>query len=130
MTDASGWLWAWALAIPETAPDQDAAWEFVSWATGPDYLARPPRTSPVAGQPCPRARASRSTRTPNYQEAAAAFADRTLEAMQAAPIDNPGMQPRPGLPGVQFVGVPQFQDVGTRCTRGVLGGHRRQQVGR
>ncbi len=39
VTDASGWLWSWALAIPETAPDKDAAWEYVSWATGPQYLA-------------------------------------------------------------------------------------------
>ena len=36
--------------------------------------------------------------------------------MQAAPIDNPGTTPRPGLPGVQFVGVPEWQDVWTRCT--------------
>ena len=36
--------------------------------------------------------------------------------MLAAPIDNPGTTPRPGLPGVQYVGVPEFQDVGTRCT--------------
>ena len=39
VTDASGWLWSWALAIPETAPDKDTAWEFVKWATGPQYLA-------------------------------------------------------------------------------------------
>jgi len=36
--------------------------------------------------------------------------------MLAAPINNPGTTPRPGLPGVQYVGVPEFQDVGTRCT--------------
>ena len=29
VTDASGWLWAWALAIPENAPDKDTAWEYV-----------------------------------------------------------------------------------------------------
>ena len=52
----------------------------------------------------------------NYQEAASAFADKTLDAMEAAPIDDPGTTPRPGRPGVQFVGVPEFQDVGTRCT--------------
>ena len=28
----------------------------------------------------------------------------------------PGLTPRPGLPGVQYVGVPEFQDVGTQCT--------------
>jgi sorbitol/mannitol transport system substrate-binding protein len=39
-----------------------------------------------------------------------------LDAMLAAPIDNPGTTPRPGAPGVQFVGVPEFQDVATRCS--------------
>ncbi len=52
----------------------------------------------------------------NYLAAADAFAQKTLDAMLAAPIDSPGTTPRPGLPGVQYVGVPEFQDVGTRCT--------------
>ena len=45
--------------------------------------------------------------------------------MAAAPINDPGTTPRPGLPGVQFVGVPEFQDVGNRCTEefsGVIAG--------
>ena len=54
---------------------------------------------------------------PEYKQAAASFADATLQAMLAAPIDNPGTTKRPGLPGVQYVGVPEFQDVGTRCTQ-------------
>jgi sorbitol/mannitol transport system substrate-binding protein len=37
--------------------------------------------------------------------------------MKAAPITNPGTTKRPGLPGVQYVGIPQFQDVGNRCTQ-------------
>ncbi len=37
--------------------------------------------------------------------------------MASAPIDNPGTTPRPGLPGVQFVGIPEFQDVGNQCTQ-------------
>jgi sorbitol/mannitol transport system substrate-binding protein len=37
--------------------------------------------------------------------------------MKAAPINNPGTSKRPGLPGVQYVGIPQFQDVGNRCTQ-------------
>jgi sorbitol/mannitol transport system substrate-binding protein len=45
----------------------------------------------------------------------------TLKAMLAAPIDNPGTTKRPGLPGVQYVGVPEFQDVGTRCTQELSG---------
>jgi sorbitol/mannitol transport system substrate-binding protein len=54
---------------------------------------------------------------PQYKKAAAAFASKTLAAMKAAPIDNPGTTKRPGLPGVQYVGIPQFQDVGNRCTQ-------------
>jgi ABC-type glycerol-3-phosphate transport system substrate-binding protein len=37
-TDASGWLWAWALAIPVSTQKQDLAWKYVAWATGPEYL--------------------------------------------------------------------------------------------
>ena len=37
--------------------------------------------------------------------------------MKAAPISNPGTTKRPGLPGVQYVGIPQFQDVGNQCTQ-------------
>ena len=53
---------------------------------------------------------------PRTQESLA-FAQKTLDAMKAAPINNPGTTPRPGLPGVQYVGIPQFQDVGNRCTQ-------------
>jgi sorbitol/mannitol transport system substrate-binding protein len=116
-TDASGWLWSWALAIPETAPDKDTAWEFVKWATGPQYLAEAGDVLPGGWASVPPGTRASLYENPKYQEAAAAFGDITLEAMQAAPIANPGVQPRPGLPGVQFVGVPQFQDFGLRCTQ-------------
>jgi sorbitol/mannitol transport system substrate-binding protein len=116
VTDASGWLWAWALAIPENAPDKETAWEYVRWATGPDYLVQAGENLSGGWATVPPGTRVSLYENPNYQEAAAAFADITLEAMQAAPINDPGVQPRPGLPGVQFVGVPQFQDVGTRCT--------------
>ncbi len=115
-TDASGWLWSWALAIPENAPDKDTAWEYVKWATGPQYLVEAGENLPGGWATVPPGTRQSLYENPNYQEAAAAFADITLAAMRAAPINDPGLQPRPGLPGVQFVGVPQFQDVGTRCT--------------
>ena len=116
VTDASGWLWAWALAIPKNAPDPDTAWQYVAWATGPDYLVQAGENLPGGWAAVPPGTRESLYANPNYQEAAAAFADKTLEAMQSAPIDDPGTTPRPGLPGVQFVGVPEFQDVGTRCT--------------
>ncbi len=115
-TPASGWLWAWALAIPQNAPDKDTAWQYVRWATGPEYLVQAGENLPGGWATVPPGTRKSLYANPKYQEAAAAFADITLQAMEAAPINNPGLQPRPGLPGVQFVGVPQFQDVGTRCT--------------
>ena len=116
VTEASGWLWSWALAIPTTTSDLDAAWQYVSFATGPDYLMQAGTLidGGWAGIP-PGTRAS-TYEIPEYQEAAAAFAGATLDAMAAAPIDNPGTTKRPGLPGVQYVGVPEFQDVGNQCT--------------
>ena len=40
-----------------------------------------------------------------------------LEQILLADPNNPGLTPRPGLPGVQYVGIPEFQDIGTRCTQ-------------
>ena len=115
VTDTSGWLWAWTMAIPASSSNPDAAWEFISWATSEEYIN-------LAGEEIGWASAPPGTRTStysneNYIEAASSFAQRTLDAMNAAPIDNPGTTPRPGLPGVQYVGVPEFQNVGNLCTQ-------------
>ncbi len=113
-TDGSGWFWSWSLAIPQNAANADAAWEYISWATGPQYLE-------TAGEELGWAQVPPGTRqslydNPNYQEASANFGQQSLDAILNANPDDPGTTPRPGLPGVQYVGVPEFQDVGTRCT--------------
>ena len=113
-TEASGWLWAWSLAIPASSSDPATAWEYISWATSAEYHEQLAGEKGWVAVP-PGTRTSLYER-PEYLEAAEAFAQRTLDAMNAAPIDNPGTTPRPGLPGVQYVGVPEFQDLGTRCT--------------
>jgi len=117
MTPASGWLWSWALALPSGGKNPDAAWQFVSWATSKDYIKL--AGSKLAGgwATVPPGSRKSTYAIPEYKQAAASFADITLQAMTAAPIDNPGTTKRPGLPGVQYVGVPEFQDVGTRCTQ-------------
>jgi sorbitol/mannitol transport system substrate-binding protein len=116
VTKASGWLWSWALAIPKTTSDVDAAWQYVSFATGPDYLKAAGTLIDGGWAAIPPGTRQSTYDIPEYQQAAAAFAQPTLEAMAAAPIDNPGTTKRPGLPGVQYVGVPEFQDVGNQCT--------------
>src|SRR5215210_5463888 len=116
-TPASGWLWSWALAIPKSTEKQDLAWKYISFATGPEYLkeAGPKLDGGWAALP-PGTRKS-TYEIPQYKKAAAAFAEPTLKAMADAPIDNPGTTKRPGVPGVQYVGIPEFQDVGNQCTQ-------------
>ncbi len=116
VTKASGWLWSWALAIPKTTKDVDAAWQYLSFATGPQYLKDAGTRIAGGWAGIPPGTRNSTYEIPEYKAAAAAFAGPTLDAMAAAPIDNPGTTKRPGLPGVQYVGVPEFQDVGNQCT--------------
>jgi polyol transport system substrate-binding protein len=116
-TKASGWLWTWALAISQNASDPDTAWKYISWATGPDYIKVAGTKVSGGWAAIPPGTRLSTYQIPQYQQAAKAFAQQTLDSMKAAPIDNPGTTPRPGLPGVQYVGIPQFQDVGNRCTQ-------------
>jgi sorbitol/mannitol transport system substrate-binding protein len=116
-TPASGWLWSWALAIPKTTSKQDLAWKYISFATGPDYIKQAGPKVDGGWASIPPGTRKSTYEIPEYKKAAAAFADPTLKAMAAAPINNPGTTKRPGLPGVQYVGVPQFQDVGNQCTQ-------------
>jgi sorbitol/mannitol transport system substrate-binding protein len=116
-TKSTGWLWTWALAIPKSSRNSSEAWKYIAWATGPQYLkAAGPRVKGGWAAIPPGTRFS-TYRIPQYKKAAKAFAATTLAAMKAAPLNNPGTTKRPGLPGVQYVGIPQFQDVGNRCTQ-------------
>jgi sorbitol/mannitol transport system substrate-binding protein len=115
-TKWSGWLWAWSLAMPSTSKKKDAAWEFMSWATSKDYIK-------LVGQELGWARVPPGSRLstyeiPEYKKAAAAFADLTVKAIDQADINNAGTQPRPYI-GVQYVGIPEFQSLGTAVAQEV-----------
>ena len=116
-TKASGWLWSWALAIPKSSPDPTDAWKYIAWATGPSYIKAAGTHTKGGWAAIPPGTRASTYAIPQYKKAAAAFAAKTLAAMKAAPINNPGTTKRPGLPGVQYVGIPQFQDVGNQCTQ-------------
>jgi sorbitol/mannitol transport system substrate-binding protein len=120
VTKASGWLWSWALAMPAGTEKSDIAWKYMSWATSKEYI-KLAATLPGGWAGIPPGSRTSTYSIPEYLAAAPAFAPLTLKAMLAAPIDNPGTTKRPGLPGVQYVGVPEFQDVGTRCTQELSG---------
>ncbi|XVV13188.1 ABC transporter substrate-binding protein [Actinoplanes sp. CA-131856] len=115
-TEYSGWLWTWAWAMPKTTKKADAAWKFISWATSKDY-------EQLVGKQLGWSRVPSGKRTstysiPEYKESAKAFADITLGSIEHADPTNPGVQPRPAL-GVQFVGIPEFADLGTKVSQEV-----------
>jgi sorbitol/mannitol transport system substrate-binding protein len=53
---------------------------------------------------------------PNYKKAAAAFATPTLNEINGVNVSHPGVSPQPYV-GVQYVGIPQFEDLGTRVSQ-------------
>lgn len=113
-TDSSGWLWAWSLAVPETSESKDAAWEFMSWATGKDYMHLVGEELGWTRVP-PGSRAS-TYEIPEYMEAASAFAPQTLEAIQSVDVNRPGLYEQ-NWAGVQYISIPEFQDLGTRVAQ-------------
>ncbi len=115
-TEASGWLWSWALAVPTSSAKTDLAWRYVAWATGPRYVREAGERIAGGWASVPPGTRRSTYEIPDYRDAARAFAQPTLDAIESAPVDNPGTTRRPGNPGVQYVGIPQFQDVGNQCT--------------
>jgi sorbitol/mannitol transport system substrate-binding protein len=113
-TDASGWLYSWSLAIPESADNPDAAWQFLSWVTDKDYIELVGTELGWERVP-PGSRQSTYAR-PEYAEVAEAYAEPTLTALSDASQDNTMVEPVP-YPGIQFVGIPEFQDLGTRVSQ-------------
>jgi sorbitol/mannitol transport system substrate-binding protein len=116
-TRASGWLWSWALAIPTSSSKADLAWRYISWATGPRYIRKAGPRIPGGWAAIPPGTRRSTYQIPEYERAARAFARATLNAIESAPVDNPGTTKRPGLPAaVAFVGIPEYKDVGDQCT--------------
>ena len=113
-TDTSGWLYSWSLGIPETTDDVDAAWEFVSWMTDKDYIQLVGKELGWARVP-PGSRLS-TYEIPEYAKQAKAYAEPTLTAMKTVDPSHPTVDPVP-YTGIQFVGIPEFQDLGTRVSQ-------------
>ena len=115
-TKSSGWLWAWAWAMPKTSKKADAAAKFILWASSKDY-------EKLVGQKLgwsrvPSGKRASTYTIAEYKQAAAAFGDITLKAIEEADPTNPGVQARPTV-GVQFVDIPEFADLGTKVAQEV-----------
>ena len=113
-TDQSGWLWSWNLAVPASTKQQDAAVDFVKWATSKEYIKLVGEKIGWSNVP-PGSRTS-TYEIPEYKEAAAAYAPLTLEVMSSVNPEQPGVNPQPYV-GIQYVSIPEFQDVGNQCAQ-------------
>ncbi|MBM9624517.1 ABC transporter substrate-binding protein [Streptomyces zhihengii] len=113
-TASSGWLYTWAWGMQKASTKSDDAWKFISWASSKKYEELVGEQVGWANVPAGK-RAS-TYRNTDYLAESAAFAEVTEKAIAAADPVNPGTQPRPA-PGIQFVGIPEFTDLGTKVSQ-------------
>ncbi|WP_407563039.1 ABC transporter substrate-binding protein [Streptomyces sp. 184] len=113
-TESSGWLYTWAWGVQKASERPESAWKFISWASSKEYEELVGKELGWANAPAGK-RAS-TYENPDYLKAADSFADITREAIEGADPRDPGTQPRPA-PGIQFVGIPEFSDLGTKVSQ-------------
>ncbi|MCZ9352217.1 sugar ABC transporter substrate-binding protein [Streptomyces mutabilis] len=113
-TDSAGWLYTWAWGIQKASRNADKAWKFVSWASSKEYEQLV--GDEVGWSDVPAGKRASTYENPDYVKEAAAFQEMTREAIEGAKPNDPGVQPRPA-PGIQFVGIPEFTDLGTKVSQ-------------
>lgn len=106
---SASWLWAWALAIPESSENRQAARRFIAWATSKRYLELVASEEGWSAVPP-------GTRISLYENQAyldaAPFAGITLASIRAADPGHPTVEDVP-YTGIQYVAIPEFQSVGS-----------------
>ncbi|MFJ9850544.1 ABC transporter substrate-binding protein [Streptomyces sp. NPDC101150] len=112
-TAESGWLYTWAWGVQKAGTHQEAAWKFIRWASGKGYERLVGRE--LGWSKVPGGKRASLYRNPEYTRSARAFAGPTERAITSARPDDPGVQPRP-VPGIQFVDIPEFSDLGTKVS--------------
>ncbi len=105
----SGWLYTWSLSMPTTCSHRQQAWEFMAWMTSKSYIELVGHRLGWSHVP-PGSRLS-SYRIPQYRELSRRYGPLTLQSIQAADPKHPTVRPVP-YTGVQFLDIPEFQDLG------------------
>ncbi|MGW2961982.1 ABC transporter substrate-binding protein [Streptomyces sp. NPDC001220] len=117
-TKSAGWLYTWAWGIQKASRNPDKAWKFVSWASSKEYEELVGQSGGQTGgwSNVPAGKRASTYTNPDYVKSAAAFQEMTKEAIESARPNDPGVQPRPA-PGIQFVDIPEFTDLGTKVSQ-------------
>ncbi|WP_024905664.1 ABC transporter substrate-binding protein [Robbsia andropogonis] len=111
------WLWMWSLAIPKSSKSQDAAKQFVTWATSKEYVALVAKDEGWASAPSGTRRSTYAN--PEYQKAAP-FSSFVLKAIETANPNDATLHKAP-YSGIQFVAIPEFQSFGTVVGQSIAG---------
>ncbi len=119
----SNWLWAWALAIPAGTQNEDAAKEFIEWATSTSYIELVAEKEGWANVP-PGARIS-LYENENYKDVP--FAKMTLDSILSADPNNSTVDPSPYV-GVQFAAIPEFAGIATDVSQEFSAAYAGQQT--
>lgn len=109
----TGWLWSWNLAMEASSKHKDEAFKFITWATSKEYINKVGETEGWVVAPSGTRKSTYEN--PKYKEAAP-FAGIVLESLLAADFTKPTKDPVP-YQGVQFVAIPEFQDLGTEVSQ-------------
>jgi len=115
----SNWLWSWSLAIPKSTKKEDAAFRFITWATSKDYIALVAKTKGTWASVPPGTRKSTYANA-EYKKAAGAFAGIVIDSINRADPTKPTKDAVPYV-GIQFVGIPEFQALGTQVGQYLAG---------
>ncbi len=108
--NGTSWVWAWALAVPASSRNAEAARQFVQWATSAEYIT-------LVGEADGWTVAPPGTRRSTYANpaylAAAPFAPFVETAILSVDPTRPTRDPVPYV-GIQYVGIPEFQGIGAQ----------------
>ncbi|MBV9450382.1 MAG: sugar ABC transporter substrate-binding protein [Streptosporangiaceae bacterium] len=109
----SGWLYTWSLAIPSTCPHKQEAWDFIAWMTSKSYIQTV--GSKLGWSHVPPGSRFSSYQIPEYKKLSAVYGPLTLQSINATNTAHPTVQPVP-YTGIQFLDIPEFQDLGTNVS--------------
>lgn len=116
----SGWLWAWAFALESVSKNKPAAYKFMEWATSKEYPQTVyDATKSWGGVPS----GSRKSLYENagYKDYAKAFSGVIVDSLNTVDPNHATNYPDTPYTGIQFVQIPEFQDLGTKCTQEFAG---------
>lgn len=105
----ANWLWAWAMAVPTGTDKTDEAKAFIEWATSKAYIEAVGNHPDFGWGSVPTGTRTSTYAIPEFQ-AAAAFADAELAAINSAAPEATDIKP---YVGVQFAAIPEFPEVGS-----------------